>query len=316
MLAAFLLSFQLPSAALAQVVPPPQVEPLGPPLYVVTVKGKDGFIDRDGKIVIEPDYEEACPFTDGLAAVQKRGVWGFIDTKGRMVIEPQFVMVGLFSDGLAEFRAKRFTDPWGYIDKKGKVVIKPRFDCAGKFRNGIARVGFETLESKLLARVADIGTQCKYRFIDRNGQFVAEPPPTHYATVEPGELIPFRKDDLGGYFNASGEVVIEPQFQVASAFSGGLACVCKEGLFGYIDKRGEWVIPARFEHANDFSEELAGVSLGKEGWGFIDRTGKVRIPAKFGWVYGGFRHGVAEVAFERQQAYINTKGEWIWPPSE
>jgi hypothetical protein len=243
-------------------------------------------------------------------------VWGFIDTQGRVVIEPRFVMVGLFSDGLASFRDKRFSDPWGYIDKIGKVVIEPQFDAAEDFRNGVARVGFATLKGKLLSMVADVGLECDYKFIDRTGKFVPEPSPLHYATGEPGELIPFRKGDVAGYLNAKGEVVIQPQFQVASAFSEGLACVCKEGLFGYIDTRGEWVIPPRFQYANDFSAGLAGVPLGENGWGFIDRTGKEVIPGKFAWVYGGFRHGVAEVAFDCKRGYINKKGEWVWKPSE
>ena len=156
-LVAVVLTSLIPSASFAQVVPPPQVEPIAPPLFVVTVNGNDGFIDREGKIVIEPAFEKAYPFTDGLAAVQKHGVWGFIDTKGRVVIEPRFVMVGLFSDGLARVRDKRFTDPWGYIDKTGKVVIEPQFDAAADFRNGVARVGFATLKGKLLSRFVDVG---------------------------------------------------------------------------------------------------------------------------------------------------------------
>ncbi len=296
--AALLLSLFLPAAAFPQLVAPPQVPPAGPPLFVVTVNGKDGFIDRDGKIAIEPIFDKAYPFTDGLAAVQQKQKWGFIDTKGRMVIEPQFVQVGLFSDGMASFRKKQVTDPWGYIDQTGKVVIQPHFDCAEKFRQGIARVGFETRQSKLLSRIADVGTTCDYQFIDRQGKFVPEPVPTHDATGEAGELIPFRKNELAGYLNAKGEVVIEPQFQVAAPFSAGLARACKEGLFGYIDQRGEWVIAPRFQYANDFAQGLAGVPLGANGWGFIDRTGKEVLPAKYAWVYGGFRHGLAEVAFE------------------
>jgi len=315
-LTAIVLTILIPSASFAQVVPPPQVESIAPPLFVVTVNGKDGFIDRDGKIVIEPTFEKAYPFTDGLAAVQKQGEWGFIDTKGRVIIEPQFVSVGLFSDGLATFQDKRHPNKEGYIDKIGKVVIEPQFDVAAGFRNGVARVGFATLKGKLLSRIADVGLECDYKFIDRTGKIVPEPSPLHYATGEPGELIPFRKDDVSGYLNAKGEVVIQPQFQVASAFSEGLACVCKGGLFGYIDTRGEWVIPPRFQYANDFSDGLAGVPLGENGWGFIDRAGKEVIPGRFAWVYGGFRHGIAEVAFDRKRGYINTKGEWVWKPSK
>lgn len=304
------------SRSFAQPTPPARVEPDGTPLFVVTVKGQDGFIDPDGKIVIEPAYEKAFPFTDGLAAVRVRGEWGFIDPQGRMVIEPSFVSVGLFSEGLATFQGKRHPPKQGYIDKLGNVVIEPRFDEAGEFRNGVARVGSATLIGTLLSRIADVGVECDSKFIDRTGKVVPEPPPKHDAAGEAGTLIPFRKDNLAGYRSAEGEVVIQPRYQSASAFSEGLACVCQGGLFGYIDTRGAWVIPPRFPHANDFSEGLAGVALGEKRWGFIDRTGREVIPGRFAWVYGTFRHGVAEVALDGKRGYIDKDGGWVWEPSE
>lgn len=315
-IAAILVTLLFPTDSFCQLVSPPRVEPDGPPLFVVTVNGKDGFIDSDGRMVIQPTFEKAYPFTDGLAAVQQEELWGFIDTRGQMVIEPRFIMVGLFSEGLASFRDKRFTDPWGYIDKSGMVVIEPQYDAAGDFRHGVARVGFATLRGKVLSRVADLGVECDYRFIDRTGTIVSEPPPLRFATGERGELIPFTKDGLTGYLNSEGNIAIQPQFQVASAFSEGLACVCQNELFGFIDTHGEWVIPPRFQYANDFSDGLAGVSLGENRWCFIDRNRLEAIPAKFSWVYGGFRHGLAEVAFDGKRGYINKKGEWVWKPSE
>ncbi len=316
MLSAICVALLPLSRSFSQPTPPPRVEAEGPPLFVVTVKGKDGFIDRDGTIVIEPAFEKAYPFSDGLAAVRVRGEWGFIDTEGRMAIEPVFVDVGPFSEGLATFQDRRHPDKKGYIDKLGKVVIEARFDDAEAFRDGVARVGMATLRGRLLGRIADVGVECDYRFIDRTGKVVPEPTPEQGATGEPGELIPFRKGDAAGYRNAEGEVVIQPRFQTASAFSEGLACVSEGGLFGYIDPRGEWVIAPRFRHANDFSDGLAGVSLGEHGWGFVDRTGREAIPGRFAWVYGAFRHGVAEVALDGKRGYIDKNGEWIWEPSE
>lgn len=49
-----------------------------------------GFVDNSGKVVIEPKYEEARSFSNGLAAVKMNGKWGFIDGAGSMKIEPQF----------------------------------------------------------------------------------------------------------------------------------------------------------------------------------------------------------------------------------
>ena len=50
-LAAIFVVLPPPSGAISQLVPPPLLEPDEPPLFVVTVNGNDGFIDRDGKIV-------------------------------------------------------------------------------------------------------------------------------------------------------------------------------------------------------------------------------------------------------------------------
>lgn len=285
-------------------------------LFCVTLKGKIGFIDRDGKIVIEPTFENAFPFTEGLAAVQRIGKWGFIDETGREIIQPQFDNVGQFSDGLATFSDQRRPNKFGYIDKSGRVVIEAKYDAASNFRHGLARVGTEKFISKLFGKIADTGVECDYKFIDRSGKVVQEPSPLHYATGRPQELIRFEQGTKTGYLNANGIVVIEPRFQVASEFSEGLACVREAGRFGYIDAEGKWVIPPRFEAANNFSDGLAGVQINDSTWAFIDRDGKVMIPGPYNWIYGGFQEGLAEVAFEGKRGYINKKGEWIWKPSE
>ena len=54
----------------------------------------------------------------GLARVKiggKEGKWGFIDTKGQYVINPQFDGAGLFSEGLARVR---IDSKGGFIDTK------------------------------------------------------------------------------------------------------------------------------------------------------------------------------------------------------
>lgn len=56
----------------------------------VKIKDKWGFVDKDGKMVIQPTYEDARSFSDGYAAVCQAGKWGFIDMQGKMVISPQF----------------------------------------------------------------------------------------------------------------------------------------------------------------------------------------------------------------------------------
>lgn len=56
----------------------------------VKAGGKWGFVDKDGKMKITPQYDDARSFSNGIAAVKVNGLWGFIDTSGKMVIETQF----------------------------------------------------------------------------------------------------------------------------------------------------------------------------------------------------------------------------------
>ena len=61
---------------------------------------KYGFIDKNGKVVIEPQFDSASNFSEGFACVKKDDKWGFIDKSGKMVIELQFDRVFDFSEGL------------------------------------------------------------------------------------------------------------------------------------------------------------------------------------------------------------------------
>jgi len=116
-----------------------------------------GFLDRQGRMVIQPSYTAAGGFTEGLAPVSTseaamfhrvedrmlnalsgagdRERWGFIDPNGALAIPMKFNRVSQFSEGLARARQG---GKWGFIDKKGDFVIPPRFDWVESFRNGIA----------------------------------------------------------------------------------------------------------------------------------------------------------------------------------
>jgi hypothetical protein len=67
--------------------------------------------------------------------------------------------------------------------------------------------------------------------------------------------------------------------------------------------KGKLVIPATFQQAYPFQEGLAAVQI-NERWGFINPQGQM------------VSHGIIEVLLDGKTGYINTKGEWAWPPSE
>ena len=87
---------------------------------------------------IQPQFDDAWDFSDGLARVRIGGKWGYVNKEGQVVIKPQFDDIWDFSGGLARVRVD---GKYGYINREGQYVIKPQFDGAGTgFSEGLAPV--------------------------------------------------------------------------------------------------------------------------------------------------------------------------------
>ncbi|NJS16754.1 MAG: WG repeat-containing protein [Nostocaceae cyanobacterium CSU_2_110] len=64
--------------------------------------------------------------------------------------------------------------------------------------------------------------------------------------------------------------IIQPQFTSVSEFSEGLAPVYIGYREGYVDRTGKVIIPALFDGAGEFSEGLAWVNISGK-WGYINK---------------------------------------------
>jgi hypothetical protein len=96
-------------------------------------KGKIGFLDKKGKVVIKPRFEGKAltRFKDGLAPIQgENGRFGYIDKTGKFVIQPQFEDAQLFFNNYA---LVKLNGKFGYIDRKGNWIVKPEYESAYEF---------------------------------------------------------------------------------------------------------------------------------------------------------------------------------------
>ena len=240
-------------------------------LQAIKIGDKWGFKDsKTNKIVIKPQFDMApgvFPFRDGLAAVMLNDKWGFIDETGAFVIEPQFEFADRFQEGLAlinvggspsgkaVLRFQLKGGKWGFIDKLGQVVIETKFDAADRFNEGLAAVRIDG----------------KWGFVDYRGRINVQAQfdqVYYFCESLAGVMI----DGKWGYIDKAGESVVKPQFDDVSCFSEGLSAVRVGNMWGYIDKTGHIVVTPKFDESSMFILGRATVSVGGREYD-IDRTG-------------------------------------------
>lgn len=263
----------------------------------------DGYINKEGKIQIHPQFSNAHSFHEGLAAVCVGTKWGFCDIAGKIVIAPQYNYALSFSEGLAAVSTGGTLDEdgllvgekWGYIDKTGKMVIPAIFDDYVADIDSLSPINFTN--GIAAARSGD-----KWGFIDKTGKFII---PAQFdivhrfsddiACVELRSIRPTTVNQIPvnmivisqGYIERTGKYVITPKEDLCSSreYSEGLVpALSTEGdteyLYGYLDKTSKFIIPAQYKSAKPFSDGLAAVRMEKK-WGFIDKTGKMVIQPQF-----------------------------------
>jgi len=124
---------------------------------------KDGFIDRQGRIVVVPEYVAVGIFSEGLASFVKGEERWYLDYSGRIRISGQFAALTEFSEGRA---AVKVGDQWGYLNHWGEMVIPAQYDFADRFIQGVARVN---IGGRQIATGVAGG---RWLIIDRSGEVV------------------------------------------------------------------------------------------------------------------------------------------------
>jgi hypothetical protein len=234
---------------------------------------------------LRPEFAPGASFHDGLAPVIISGMYGYIDKTGRVVIKPKFLIADNFSEGLAWVVVGDFSSTtsreFGILDTSGHVTLTPKI--------------------KVFSLIGQVD-----RFSEGLAKF------DQYSWVEGKEDSATFKS---GYVNRFGQIVIQPKFVARCPFSGGRASVTLEGEHLVIDPLGATVIGPFAEGSLCFSEGLLPVNT-NSGWGYIDRDGKVAIPANPSYdIANEFSEGLASVSLTNDQfTYINEAGESVIPP--
>ena len=284
-------------------------------LFLIHYGAKWGYMDRQGKIVIAPQFDDAGDFFGGRAKVRKQEKWGYIDASGRLAIDFQFDNAEDFKEGLAAVQVNR---RWGFVRPDGGFAIEPKFVGVAGFSEGLAR--FESWTTVICDRLDP----------SQPNSFTSNNAPFRAFRLHDGPPFPgggcFPADLRYGFADKSGTIAIAPKLYDARDFSEGLA-VAKDGNadshYGYVDRTGKWTIPPQFDQSFSFREGLAAVDVGSAvqasdkiagRWGFVDHRGNFAIAPAFHEIQS-FSEGLAAVRANRGGwGFISPRGNFVVPP--
>lgn len=120
---------------------------------------KYGYINTEGKTVIEPQFEGAGSFVNGVAVIYNGSKYGAINRDGKFVINPTYDNLEPAYNNRIIFSVKdekEYTYTYGLLDLDGKVIASAIYKSirADKYQSGLFLV---------------MDSQGKYGYIDANG---------------------------------------------------------------------------------------------------------------------------------------------------
>ena len=203
-----------------------------------SISEKWGFVDKTGKTVIQPQFEETGNFSEGLCAVKdENGNWNYIDKKGIAKIDKNFNSAFEFLNGKA-IVSDLFEEKFGIIDIEGKFIVEPKLDSIVYDKKDFL-----------------IKKEGKWGWVDATGKMIIEPKFEDAFPFGENELAVVKQNGLYGFIDKKGTVKIDFQFKKAFPFMGEMAYVDTKGSqYGsLIDQQGNVVVKNKF---SGISEDL------------------------------------------------------------
>lgn len=276
-----------------------------PTVKLIPVKMGDnfGYIDRQGRTVIEPQFAEACIFRNGLALVntaeQAIPSYGFISEDGKMAIPSQYKDATVFTEGLAWVVSKNSAP--SAINTKGEIKFTMK-ECSSVkiFKEGLAAFSVGNYQDE------------KWGFVDKEGKIKITPQFSAAGNFNSGKCGVKNNKEKWGYINKDGKVVINYQFDVAFNFVKDRAIVISGGKSGVINESGKYIINPQFQDMYNDHDMFIIVQDNK--WGWCDKYGNILIAPQFEEAYPFLDNEITAVKTDKGFGYINKEGKMVVNP--
>ena len=261
-------------------------------LCPVRIGNKWGYVGLTGANAVAALYPKAGAFSsEGLApVVDSEGNAYFIDTVGNkkfIILNVENVTeLGLIENGIYSLYNGTY---WGFYDQQYNHLFG-EYDAVSAIGNGVAAVqkggkwslvnreGQDltgktyddvVMDEKLVVYRYDrlfVNEGSGYQMIDSTGKSYGDTKFQAAHMFYDNTYAAVMVNDKWGFVDASGKMVIKPQYEDARSFANGFAAVQKDGKWGFITTNGEMVIEPQFDNAKDFNNHGCVFVMRDSAW--------------------------------------------------
>lgn len=96
-----------------------------------------GYMDEQGTVVVEAQYDSADEFGEGRAVVSKNGLYGLIDRNGKIILETIYDEISWDGSSIAYLNKGGKT---GCSDRTARQIVECKYDWKGEFSYGLLLV--------------------------------------------------------------------------------------------------------------------------------------------------------------------------------
>ncbi len=260
-------------------------------LYCVSDGNQYGYIDGLGNVKISYMYDFASPYYDGYAVVKsgkytyltdengKR--WKYLDSKlisscgmgDGMVVEnngvkykwinidgtymsKEFDYIGKFSQNMA---AVRENESWYIVNSEGKIISR-------KYKS----IKVNNLEECVTNHTIFVKDNT-WHILNEKMTAISASTFDDVDLCYGSEFFAFKKDGKWGFADYKGNVVIEPQYDEAKAFSNDYAGVKKDGKWGFINTQNKFQMSGDYQDVLYFTKDKTCFVKENDIWTMIKK---------------------------------------------
>jgi hypothetical protein len=236
-------------------------------LIAIKVGDKYGFVDKSGKFVISPKYDDVMPFVGGIAAVKRGEKWGFVDKTGKEIVPPTY-------EYPTYCYVESESDGWSY-------------SCGGGIDYDYLKMGYLPVVKKGDKYSTPFGGEYDFLVHVDSNLFLA------------------KKGDKWGLIDKKNREVLSFKYDKLSHLHKDIFVYSERDKYGVISLKRGVIVQPRYDKIFYAGEGIIGLVLNNKV-GFMDTLGNIIVQPKYDSLASEFINGFA-LMYNKGKPYILSK---------